>query len=229
MNVSFEHAGRQVTFCDCDPRDCIEGELLRGSWYELANLELIRSLNVEGNYLDVGAYVGTHSIFFSLFCPADHVYAVEAQGDICRKLQNNIAANQIDNCTTYHHGIADKSGTAQLAVPNRIYANRGGARLETGDVLDDLGDIPVVTLDSFGFQNIRLAKIDVEGGELKVLGGGERTLSNVEHLFVELWPEDVCHRYGVEYTGGKVSLLLKDWGLLCQKQLQSDLFWFARV
>ena len=223
MNATLEYANRQVTFRDCNPHDCIEGELTRGSWYELANLELIRSLSVGGNYLDVGAYVGTHSMFFALFCPADHVYAIEAQGDICRKLQNNIAVNQIDNCTVYLYGIADKSGTARL---ERIDANRGGVKLNFGD---DLDDVPVVTLDSLGFQNIRLAKIDVEGGELKVLEGGKRTLLNVEHLFVEIWSEDVCRKYGVEYTGGKVSLLLKDWGLLCQRQLQADLFWFARA
>ena len=44
----------------------------------------------------------------------------------------------------------------------------------------------VKTIDSFGWTDVDLIKIDVEGYEMKVLEGAEETLTNTNLLMIEL-------------------------------------------
>lgn len=214
MNAILEYADRQVTFSDVQERDCIEGSLCRGHWYELPLLEFIRSLQVGGNYVDAGAYVGTFSVFASLFCPAEKVYAIEPQADIYAKLLSNLEANGIQHCEAHNVALSDRPGTG--AMSNHP-TNRGGARLTPGQAVE------VVTLDSLALPNVTLVKIDVENSELAVLRGAQQTLANgVEHVFVETWPETTCAEYGVPYHGGKIADLLHGLGFLHQPQVLAD-------
>lgn len=79
------------------------------------------------------------------------------------------------------HGVALSScaGTAQLHVPvdEHGVAHDASASIEAdapGDGRDI--DVPLRTLDSFGFTDVRLIKIDVEGHESSVIEGAAETL-----------------------------------------------------
>jgi hypothetical protein len=48
------------------------------------------------------------------------------------------------------------------------------------------GNIPMVTIDSLNFTDVDLIKIDVEGYEMQVLKGADKTLENVKYLMIEL-------------------------------------------
>lgn len=214
MNATLTYDGCQATFYNCDPQDCIEGELLRGQWYDLELLEFVRGLGIEGNYLDVGAYVGTFSLFAAMFCPARKVYSIEPQNDIYRKLYANLTGNGVKNFDAFPIAVSDVVRFGAM-VTNQ--GNRGGAKL-TGDS----GAVGVMPLDNLKLTDVRLVKIDVESSELSVLRGGIKTIAGADHLFIEVWPEETCDRYGVPYTGQEVADLLHQLGFLHQRELAGD-------
>jgi protein O-GlcNAc transferase len=203
MDVTVEYGGKQIKFCDINQNDYIEGVLQRGGWYEIRNLEFIRDLNVTGAYIDAGAYIGTHSLFFSLFCPSTEVYSFEPQSKIYQKLVNNIAANNINNCKTFNVGLSNYIGTGLLVEAGET--NKG-----TSIIIPTSGDTSIITLDCLHLKDIKLMKVDVECMEFLVLSGAIETLKTIDHLFVEMWHEETCKRYQCEYTYPKVSKLLED-------------------
>jgi len=222
INAVVQCANKQVTFCDVQLKDYIEGMLAAGTWYELNNLEFIRSLQISGNYVDAGAFIGTHSLFFALFCPATQVYSFEANPRSFAKLQANIAANNVSNCTAFNVGLSDATGVAAIYEANET--NRGATRLRP-----DSGDNAVASLDSFNLQDVKVMKIDVEGMELRVLKGAVNTLKTVEHLFVEMWSEPQSKDRGMEYTAPQVVKFLAEQGIALQRELESErLYYFRR-
>ena len=56
------------------------------------------------------------------------------------------------------------------------------------------GTIPMITIDSLGIDDIDLIKIDVEGFEMEVLKGAEKTLGNVQYIMIEL--NNATKKYG---------------------------------
>ena len=44
----------------------------------------------------------------------------------------------------------------------------------------------MVTIDSLGLADVDMIKIDVEGYEMEVLKGAEKTLENIQYLMIEL-------------------------------------------
>src|SRR5208282_4593117 len=222
MNAVVEHAGKQVTFCDANPKDYVEGMLLEGTWYELQNLEFIRSLQCGGTYVDIGAFIGTHSLFFSLFCPAEKVYSFEVNPRAYEKLRKNLAANNASNVHVYNLGLSDDVGGAVFHETNET--NRGASFLKGNE-----GETFVAPLDSLLIPDVRLMKVDVEGMELRVLKGAVRTLKTVEHLFVEMWSEAQSKDRDSEYTAPQVVEFLAEQGLMLQRELASDrLYYFLR-
>jgi FkbM family methyltransferase len=206
-NIKLNYLEREVVFCDLDKNDSIEHDLCNGKWWEENNVEFIKNLEVNGNYLDVGAYIGTYSIFFSLFCPCDVVYAIEPQSDIYKKLLTNLFVNNIKNCITKNVAVSDRFGKGVIYNPGIIEvprSMRGAAWLyEKDNIWNDkwckFSDTDIVTLDSLELKNIKLMKVDVEGKILNVLRGGIKTLKTVEHLFVEMWPKSDCISHNFEY------------------------------
>lgn len=182
METSFKYNGKDVHFLNLDPEDHIEGYLARGILYEEVVLKFIEDLHVEGIYLDAGAYIGNHSIFFSLFCPATYIYAFEPQASAYTKLINNIHANGISNCVALNAALSDSTGLGKFA--SAVEGNGGMATLTEDESVSTVG---IYTVDSF-MRGTKLMKLDVEGMELNVLRGAEKNLKTVEHLFVEIPP-----------------------------------------
>jgi len=52
------------------------------TFYELNLLKKIASLNIGGVYIDGGANIGNHSIFFNHHCPSSKIYSIEINPDI---------------------------------------------------------------------------------------------------------------------------------------------------
>lgn len=220
MDAVVNHEGKKAVFCDAQSPDCIEGWLLQGHWYELPNLQFIQNLHVTGNYVDAGSYIGTHAIFFSMFCPAARIFAFEPQADIYQKLNRNLELNGITNIKAFNLGLSDAPGRGNANGPE---SNKGGAWLRSGDTVD------VVTLDSLNLPDVRLMKVDVEGMELQVLQGATETLKGVQHLFVEMWQKHTCEARGAAYTFDSVVAFLKPLGIEYQTELKDDLHYFKRV
>jgi FkbM family methyltransferase len=167
------------------------------TFYEADLLEYLAACGPRGGvYIDVGANIGNHSVFFGRFL-AEHVISIEPTPRLIPILKRNLTMNGVSNHTVYACGVGAMTGTAQLIAPPGGEFNVGQTRLqvESADIPDRTGLVPVSTLDDIaqGFLRsapqrfISLVKIDVEGMELDVLRGATRLLE--EHrpqLVIEL-------------------------------------------
>src|SRR5271166_2263152 len=168
VKVKYNH--REVTFYGADPTDGVECQLCRGDWHEIENLSFIRSLNVRGEYLDAGAYVATHSLFFALFCQATRVHAFEPNTPIYFKLLQNLSSNGVlEKCTTYNLALSDAEGYSRSQEMPVVCAHINRAASQVA-VQAEPTPVRVVTLDSLNIKP-RLIKLDAEGAELRILLG----------------------------------------------------------
>lgn len=131
-----------------------------------------------GTALDVGAWYGPWSYWLAR-CFA-RVHAFEPNPDLARSLTRGLPSN----VSVHPVAASDQSGTAQLTVPLGGRGTEGRARLGH---LDD-GGRPVTVetrrLDDFGFEDVRVVKIDVEGHELDVLRGAQDLLARWRPMLV---------------------------------------------
>jgi FkbM family methyltransferase len=168
----------------------------RGEFYEIDLLEYLATRGPRGGtFIDVGANIGNHSVYFGKLL-ADHVVAIEPQPEIATILQRNLEANGVSNSTVVTSGLGSEVGFARPVYPSGETKNAGATRLETTTPQSEASEcVPVTTLDVLanevhdktGRAPITLIKIDVEGMELDVLRGGTRVLKSQQpQLTVEL-------------------------------------------
>ena len=161
-----------------------DGIVTRKTFYEDRLLEKARSLKLEGVYVDIGANIGNHSIFFSRFCDSTAVYSFEIDETIFALLKKNMESNCIKD--TYHlsdTGILDKEGFVDISETNHLNAgmtkivNVEGTQKKVNTLDNVLQDV----------ENIVLIKIDVEGLELEIINGAQNILeSQSPVIFAEL-------------------------------------------
>jgi FkbM family methyltransferase len=127
--------------------------------------------------IDVGAHIGTHAL--ALAKEASCVIAFEPQPFIYRLLAENVDANGA-NIRLHQTALGAYSAVAKMPVPDYAQAgNFGGIGLAPdawNTTLIDFVEVSVEPLDSFGIDDCRLLKIDVEGYEAEVLRGARETI-----------------------------------------------------
>jgi len=147
------------TYVDPDKPGLVAGALLKGAFYEHRFLRYIRSLKIPGVYVDVGAGIGTHCIYFAMLCGAKHVYALEPLSVNFERLNRNLALNQLGRrVMPMRVAASDRPGEMQLTMGRYSEAVRT-------DRLDNLIS-----------ERVSVIKIDVEGMEPEVLRGATRIL-----------------------------------------------------
>lgn len=160
------------------------------TFYERDVLERIRERlskrRAIGIAVDVGAYIGTHTIYFSEYCKPERVLAFEANKRTIPILKQNIIANNCgDRVTIVNKALGATLGYATI-VPGKE-ANQGTSSV-VYDVDAGLDSVEVTTLDhelaAIGGSppNVSLIKIDVEGTELAVLRGTMQTIERCRPL-----------------------------------------------
>jgi FkbM family methyltransferase len=154
--------------------------------YSEGEMELFRQILRPGHVVvDVGANIGTHTVFFSRQVgPTGHVLAFEPQRIVFQTLCANLALNSLTNVDCRQQAVGSVAG--EVLVPEIDYRreeNFGGLAL--GDHRQ--GErVPLVTLDALNLGRCHLMKIDAEGMEQAVLEGATDTLSRSRPvLYVE--------------------------------------------
>ena len=138
---------------------------------------------------DVGAHVGEYAV--ALARDTDRqVVAFEPNPTAARRLERTVARNGVGDRLRIHRiGLGEvdalrpfyRSSFSKCSSLNSALADRPGA------AVDALESIPVRRLDTIvdaGEPPPDGIKVDVEGGELAVLAGGERTIRTYRPLLV---------------------------------------------
>ncbi len=131
--------------------------------------------------VDVGAWCGTWTLSMRQYAKKIHCYEPNNLHYGC--LARNISA--YDNIESYNQALGNEDGYVKLTEESATQNTR---------VLLENGETKINKLDSLGYNAIDLIKIDVEGLEMEVLKGAEKTLENVEYLMIEL--NGNSERYG---------------------------------
>ncbi|PDT50367.1 hypothetical protein CO661_01605 [Sinorhizobium fredii] len=148
--------------------------LLRGRWYEQEMLDYIRSLGIGGNYLDVGANIGNHSVYFAMNTEADRIFSFEPTRRARLALNKFVELNGLwTKISTIPYACSDAEGEIEVVESIASTAERLKYPCRR---IDDLIHVP-----------ISLVKMDIEGAEPYALRGAVRVLQESKPvMFIEV-------------------------------------------
>jgi len=186
--VNIEKAGQVVKFNISEPTEHLQKDWQRLRFYEGKMLDYIKSnYDLGGTFMDVGAAIGNHTLFFAKVCQTDKVVSIEPVNSSYNYLVGNINLNSVENkVIALNLAVSDANGSGSMEkffVGGR--SNRGMHKLTEGD------DTTVKTIDSIvteqKLENISLMKMDVEFNEVRALRGASNLLSKHRPiLFIEI-------------------------------------------
>ena len=128
--------------------------------------------------LDIGAWCGTWAKAMEPY--AKRIVAFEPDATHFECLQRNCTIN----CDPRKEAVGAEIKGISLTEDDFTQAKR----------IDKDGPIRMTTLDSLDYKDVDLIKIDVEGYEMQVLKGAEKTLGKVQYIMIEL--NNATKKYG---------------------------------
>lgn len=172
-----------------NPTDIIQSFWVYGQYYEQEMLEFIEKNYKGGTFIDCGASIGNHSLFFSKI--ADEVISFEPSKEVYFHFELNKHINQIKNITSYNLCLGNGEGIVNLYVDN---LSTGGASLKEITKKETLKNIEktfMIRLDDLELKDVKLIKIDVEGSELSVIQSANNIIKKYKpDLFIECATEE---------------------------------------
>lgn len=165
------------------------------------------------NAIDVGAHVGTWAV--DLQKTFHHVYAFEPVEEHRLCLEKNVDLSKV---TIYPYALGDKEGEVTLSQAEE--GNSGTVSITEGGKYSS----KVMTLDSFGLEDIDYIKVDVEGYELQFLKGAVETIkANKPIINIEI--KKTCERFG--YSQMDIVNYLTSLGMInCARTIDDWVFKF---
>ncbi len=158
---------------------------LYGEWSESELQTLAQLLKPGYVVLDVGANIGTHTVFFAKTVGDQGVvYAFEPQRLAFQNLCANVALNALRRVVTRQVAVGAEASVVHLQVADpRLELNFAALPLN-GQTQGER--VEVIAIDCLALARCDLIKVDVEGMETQVLQGAQQTIARCHPvLFLE--------------------------------------------
>jgi FkbM family methyltransferase len=158
-----------------DGRDEIKDELRMGRMWKPQLVKLLAQRVRPGSTaIDVGAHIGTHTMVMAWAVGKQgRVYAFEPRRRSYRELYYNLQLNGLRNVVPLRFAVGDEPAVIEM---NPGTGEPGGG--SGGDQAE------LRSIDSFGFHNVSVIKIDVDGSEDHVLQGARRTITRDRPILI---------------------------------------------
>ena len=173
--------------------------LMRG-YYAKTETKLLKRLIKKGmTVVDIGANIGYYTLLFSrLVGQEGRVYAFEPEPYNYSLLERSIKQNGYKNIHLIQKALSDESGSKINLFLNK--KNFGSGSFSSNNVRGETDVVVVETAmldDYLAGKTVDLIKMDVQGGENRVIKGAKKTLefNNKIVIVTEFWP------YGLENVG----------------------------
>jgi FkbM family methyltransferase len=184
-----------ISVC-ADPTRTIGRSILTTGVYDLAVSEVLARLISPGEtVIDAGANVGYMTLLAAVAAgPEGKVLTFEPHPELFAVIEKNVGAArkdfQIAQIELHNAALGDRSGTAELLLPEGLAANDGIARIATASdgAVGVRISVKMETLDDALQDGIAsVLKLDVEGFELQVLQGAAPALRSgrIRHIVFE--------------------------------------------
>lgn len=200
--------GMSVRFLIAEPRDHIQRHHAKGRFYEARQLLIHQDVVPRrGVVLDIGANVGNHTLFYACHTEASSIIPFEPQARARAVLLQNLELNarqvakRVDT-RFLHLALAGQRKRVEATASGP--GNWGATQFLEADQ-DSADAIEAAALDDLPLSGgIGFIKLDVEGMEIEILQGAERTIAaNRPVIFIEVnianepqfWAWVDSHRY----------------------------------
>ena len=158
--------------------------------YEVRETRAVqRLLNPGDTFVDVGANIGWFTLLAAKCVGSSgHVLSFEPCTAIRKHLEKNVEINQLTNVSIDSRALSDTVGSAILSAASK--ENAGIGSIVSGNSAGE--SVITIPFDdvfpTLGVESIKLAKVDVEGAEFKVLKGMDGVLreKRCHHLLIEV-------------------------------------------
>lgn len=183
---SFKFEDKTVSLYLPFRTDLIQQTIIsKKTFFEVSELKMIRKyLPHNSTYVDIGANIGNHLVFFGLCAAPNKIFGFEPNPEIFSILEKNVTLNYLQKKTDlYQIAIGSQKSKGTLVGSTNI-----GDAFYTDKSVDvnQTGDIEILPLDDIIKEKIDFLKIDVEGMELEVIKGSmNRISSDKPVIFIE--------------------------------------------
>ncbi|MDG3442696.1 FkbM family methyltransferase [Nitrospirillum amazonense] len=172
---------------------------------------ILRHAPKPATFLDIGGNFGVYGIGCApiLADGGGQVHIFEAQKVLAYMICGSLALNSIENATVHHVCVGDT--VTEVEIPGFDYHREMNfGSVEFGNVQRERLHqdrqparemVKQVRIDDFGFDHVRFIKVDVEGMEMNVLNGAQKTIEKCRPICqVEYLKSDVgaIHRFFTE-------------------------------
>jgi FkbM family methyltransferase len=177
--------------------------------FEYKTLDIVKKCVKEGMIVvDIGANIGLYSILLSrLVGETGKVYAFEPDNNTYDILIENLKMSKCYNVEVHRIALSDKKSTVILTKPDDKHGDAFNYIKEVS-ITSSNNSLLTETLDDFFYERtinqIDFIKIDVEGAELLILRGAQKTLFKSENISIV----SECYEKFLLRFGHKISDLL---------------------
>lgn len=173
-----------------DITEFLQAHLYLFGSYELPTVRFIRNVLKTGDTaFDVGAQIGYLTLAMSTASGGQiRVVSFEPESHNAERLRSNIALNPGVDVTIVEKAASNVEGVLRLYLSHDHNSGTHSTIPNGVNVSNEYIEIPSTTLDAYiaehSISELKLVKIDVEGGELEVIRGAEKMLRNLRPIII---------------------------------------------